>query len=164
MGLFDALRAGVIELLAHKMRSFLTMLGIIFGVAAVIAMVSISEGARYEFLEQIRLMGVDVIHIQRRSLSGDALMLARKNSPQGLSYSDAEAIREVCSFAQRVVPVCRVFGGVEPGYQEVNRFRVGMGRFIDDVDVERRARVCVLGAELKRRLFPFKDPIGQYAK
>ena len=51
MGLFDALRAGVIELLAHKMRSFLTMLGIIFGVAAVIAMVSISEGARFEFLE-----------------------------------------------------------------------------------------------------------------
>jgi putative ABC transport system permease protein len=178
MGLFDALRAGVIELLAHKMRSFLTMLGIIFGVAAVIAMVSISEGARFEFLEQIRLMGVDVIHIQRRSLSGDALMAARKKSPQGLSYSDAEAIREVCSFALRVVPVCRVFGdvevpgepihskiyGVEPGYLEVNRVRVAMGRFVDDVDVSRRSRICVLGSELKQRLFRFKDPIGQYVK
>src|SRR5439155_10722882 len=135
MGLFDALRAGVIELFAHKMRSFLTMLGIIFGVAAVIAMVSISEGARYEALQQIRLMGVNVIHIRRRALNGDALILARKKSPQGLSYSDAEAIQEVCSFAKRVVPVCRVFGDVEvpgepihssvygvvPGFQEVNR-------------------------------------------
>src|SRR5947209_2387849 len=178
MGLFDALRAGVIELFAHKMRSFLTMLGIIFGVAAVIAMVSISEGARHEALQQIRLMGIDVIHIQRRSLSGDALVEARKKSPQGLNFSDAEAIREVCTFAQRVVPVCRVFGdvevpgepihpkifGVEPGYQEVNRFRVAMGRFIDTVDVGRHARVCVLGDELKRRLFRFKDPIGQYVK
>jgi putative ABC transport system permease protein len=178
MGIFDALRAGVIELLAHKMRSFLTMLGIIFGVAAVIAMVSISEGARYEALEQIRLMGVDVIHIQRRSLSGDALTEARKKSPQGLSYSDADAIREICSFARRVVPVCRVFGdvtvpgepihskiyGVEPGYQEVNRFHVALGRFVDDVDVERRARVCVLGDELRQRLFRFTNPIGQYVK
>jgi putative ABC transport system permease protein len=178
MGLFDALRAGISELFAHKMRSFLTMLGIIFGVAAVIAMVSISEGARYEALEQIRLMGVNVIHIRRRSLSGDALMNARKKSPHGLTYSDAEAIREVCSFAKRVVPVCRVFGevevpgepiqsrvyGVVPGFQEVNRFRVGMGRFVDDVDVQRRARVCVLGHELRRRLFRFQDPIGRYVK
>jgi putative ABC transport system permease protein len=178
MGLFDALRAGIMELVAHKMRSFLTMLGIIFGVAAVIAMVSISEGARYEALEQIRLMGVDVIHIRRRSLSGDALMEARKKSPQGLSYADSEAIREVCSFARLVVPVCRVFGeievpgapvhaslyGVVPGYQEVNRFRVAAGRFVDDVDVARRARVCVLGDDLKNRLFRFQDPIGQYVR
>jgi len=104
-------------------------------------MVSISEGARYEALEQIRLMGVDVIHIQRRALSGDALTAARKRSPQGLSYSDAAAIRDVCSFAKRVVPVCRVFGdvqvpgepihskiyGVVPGFQEVNRFHVALG-------------------------------------
>src|SRR5260370_1868746 len=135
MGLFDALRAGIIELFAHKMRSFLTMLGVILGVAAVSAMVTISEGARFEALEQIRLMGVDVIHIQRRSLSGDALVEARKKSPQGLNYSDAEAIRDVCTFAQRVVPICRVFGDVEvpgdpihpklldvqPAYQELTR-------------------------------------------
>jgi putative ABC transport system permease protein len=178
MGLWDALRAGIIELWAHKMRSFLTMLGIIFGVAAVIAMVSISEGARYEALEQIRLMGVNVIHIQRRSLSGDALVAGKKKSPQGLNYSDAEAIREVCTFAKRVVPLCRVFGevevpgepmhssvfGVVPGFQEVNRFHVALGRFVDDVDVARRARVCVLGDELRKRLFRFRDPIGQYVK
>ena len=104
--------------------------------------------------------------------------MARQRSPQGLSYSDSEAIREVCSFARRVVPVCRVFGDVEvpgepihskiygvvPGFQEVNRFHIAQGRFVDDVDVARRARVCVLGDELKQRLFRFADPIGQYVK
>jgi putative ABC transport system permease protein len=123
-------------------------------------------------------MGVNVINIRRASLTGDALMVARKNSPQGLNYSDAEAIREVCSFARRVVPVCRVFGdvlvpgepiqsriyGVEPGYEVVNRLRVGTGRFVDSVDVDRRARVCVIGHELKQRLFRFENPIGRYVK
>ena len=113
MGIFDALRAGLTELFSHKMRSFLTMLGVIFGVAAVIAMVSISEGARAEALEQIRLMGVDVIHVRRQSLTGDALTAARKKSPQGLNYGDADALAQVCSFARRLVPICRVFGEVE---------------------------------------------------
>jgi putative ABC transport system permease protein len=178
MGLFDALRAGLTELFAHKLRSFLTMLGVIFGVAAVIAMVSISEGARAEALEQIRLMGVNVIHVRRQSLTGDALSAARKKSPQGLNYGDADALVQVCSFARRLVPICRVFGEVEvsgeplhariygtiPGYEQVARFRARQGRFIDDVDVRRRARVCVLGTEVKRRLFRFQDPIGQSVK
>src|SRR3712207_4959938 len=160
------------------MRSLLTMLGVIFGVAAVIAMVSISEGARYEALEQIRLMGVNVIHVRRQSLTGDALTIARKKSPHGLNYGDATALKEICSFARRLVPVCRVFGEVEvsgeplhariygtvPGYEQVARFRTATGRFIDAVDVDRRARVCVLGTEVKRRLFRFQDPIGQSVK
>jgi putative ABC transport system permease protein len=175
LGIFDALRAGLTELFAHKMRSFLTMLGVIFGVAAVIAMVSISEGARYEALEQIRLMGVNVIHVRRQSLTGDALTAATKKSPTGLNYGDAQALRQICSFAQRMVPICRVFGQVEvtgeplhsriygtiPGYEDVAHFHVHTGRFIDDVDVHRRARVCVLGTEVKRRLFRFEDPIGK---
>jgi putative ABC transport system permease protein len=178
MGLFDAMRAGLTELWAHKLRSLLTMLGVIFGVAAVIAMVSISEGARYEALEQIRLMGVNVLHVRRQSLSGEALTTARKQSPTGLNYGDALALQEICSFARRMVPVCRVFGEVDvtgeplparvfgtiPGYEQVARFRVRTGRFIDSVDVDRRARVCVLGTEVKRRLFRFQDPIGQTVK
>src|SRR3954454_22199306 len=113
MGLFDALRAGVIELYAHKMRSFLTMLGVIFGVAAVISMVSISEGAREEQQAQIRLMGVNVFHIRRQSLTGDALLTAKRKSPQGLNYGDARTIQEICTSARRIVPVCRVFGDVD---------------------------------------------------
>src|SRR5437764_3782627 len=98
------------------MRSLLTMLGVIFGVAAVIAMVSISEGARFESQEQIRLMGVNVFHIRRQSLTGDALLQARRKSPQGLNYADARTLKEICGFAKQIVPVCRVFGDVDvPG-------------------------------------------------
>jgi putative ABC transport system permease protein len=178
MGLWDALRAGLTELHAHKMRSFLTMLGVIFGVAAVIAMVSISEGARFEAQEQIRLMGVNVFHVRRQSLTGDVLLIARKNSPQGLNYGDASTLEEICAFARRIVPVCRVFGDVEvpgeplhariygtvPGYTAVSNFHVSHGRFIDDVDVNRRSRVCVIGSDIKRRLFRFSEPLGQYVK
>src|SRR5687767_8070553 len=116
MGLFAAVGAGLAELFAHKMRSLLTMLGVIFGVAAVIAMVSISEGAREEVQAQIRLLGVNVFHIRRQSLTGDALLMAKRKSPQGLNYGDARTIQEICSFARRIVPVCRVFGDVDiPG-------------------------------------------------
>jgi putative ABC transport system permease protein len=176
MGIFDALRAGLTELHSHKMRSFLTMLGVIFGVAAVIAMVSISEGAKFEAQEQIRLMGVNVFHIRRQSLTGDMLLIARKKSPQGLNYGDSRTLEEICGFVKRIVPVCRVFGDVEvpgeplharvsgtvPGYTEVAHFQVSHGRFIDDVDVNRRSRVCVIGSDIKRRLFRFTEPLGQY--
>jgi len=178
MGIFDALRAGLTELLSHKMRSFLTMLGVIFGVAAVIAMVSISEGARFEAQEQIRLMGVNVFHIRRQSLTGDMLLIARRKSPQGLNYGDARTLKEICAFVKRIVPVCRVFGDVEvpgeplharvygtvPGYMEVAHFQVSHGRFVDDVDVNRRSRVCVIGSDVKHRLFRFVEPLGQYVK
>jgi putative ABC transport system permease protein len=178
VGIVDAIRAGLIELFEHKMRSFLTMLGVIFGVAAVIAMVSIAEGAREEAQEQIRLMGVNVFHIRRQSLTGEALLVARKKSPQGLNYADARTLEQACAFARSVVPVCRVFGEVEvpgeplharvygtvPGYTQVARFQVAQGRFLDDVDVNRRSRVCVIGSEIKRRLFRFKNPIEQYVR
>jgi putative ABC transport system permease protein len=178
MGIFDAVRAGLRELFAHKMRSFLTMLGVIFGVAAVIAMVSISEGAREEAQAQIRLMGVNVFHVRRQSLTGDALRTAKRKSPQGLNYDDARTIQEICTFARRIVPVCRVFGDVDipgealhprvygtiPGYTEIAHFQVARGRFVNDTDVEQHARVCVLGSDVKRRLFRLNDPIGKYVR
>ncbi|MBN1458725.1 MAG: ABC transporter permease, partial [Armatimonadetes bacterium] len=71
MKFWAAIRTGISELLAHKLRSLLTMLGVIFGIASVISMVSIGAGARQEALEQIRLMGINVIQVNRRALSGD---------------------------------------------------------------------------------------------
>ena len=115
MGIFDAIQTGLAELLSHKMRSMLTMLGVIFGVAAVIAMVSIGEGAKQEALQQIREMGVDVIHIQRGVISGELLTKAQETSPNGLNLSDATNIREVCTFVKQVVPVREVFADVKQG-------------------------------------------------
>jgi len=175
MGILDAIQTGLSELLSHKMRSTLTMLGVIFGVAAVIAMVSIGEGAKQEALEQIRQMGNDVVHVRRASITGELATKAEERSPYGLKLSDEEAIRQECTFARRVIPVREVFAdvkigekpvavkivGTAPGYTAVTRSEVLMGRFLLDDDIRQHKAVCVLGAAAKRELFGFDNPIGK---
>lgn len=175
MGILDAIQAGLSELLSHKMRSALTMLGVIFGVAAVIAMVSIGEGAKQEALDQIRLMGIDVVHVKRALVGGELLDKAQERSPYGLKYSDAASLASVLTYARRIVPVREVFAdvrvgekpvavkivGTVPGYQRVTRSTLERGRFLLDEDVRNHLPVCVLGAAAKRELFGFDDPIGK---
>jgi len=175
MKFWAAIRTGISELLAHKLRSLLTMLGVIFGIASVISMVSIGAGVRQEAIEQIRLMGINVVRVNRRALSGDLAIEAQRQSPQGLTYGDAEALRELYDAAERVVAVCRVFAdirqsdrtipakvfGTTSDYMRVNRVELSSGRFLDAGDVDRRARVCVIGAEIKRAAFFLEDPIGK---
>jgi putative ABC transport system permease protein len=176
--IWAAILTGIAELLAHKLRSLLTMLGVIFGIASVIAMVSIGAGARQEALEQIKLMGVNVIQVNRRSLTGDLALEAQDKSPQGLTYGDALALKELYSQARRVVPVCRVFGdvladghpvpaklfGVTADYPEVARLQVAAGRFIDRFDVQNAARVCVIGSDVKRSAFFLENPLRKLLK
>ena len=178
MGILDAISTGLSELLSHKLRSALTMLGVIFGVAAVIAMVSIGEGAKQEALEQIRLMGIDVVHIRRAMTTGELLQKAQERSPYGLKYSDAESIGKTCDFARRVVPLREVFAdvkigekpvpvkivGTTPEYINVARSELQRGRFLRDEDIRDHNLVCVLGAAAKRDLFGFDDPIGKTIK
>jgi len=173
--IFSALKAGFRELWAHKLRSLLTMLGVIFGVGSVISMVSIGAGARYEMVEQIKQLGVDVVRVQRRALMGEMANEALKRSPNGLTYGDAYALDDLCKFAVEVVPVCRVFAdasidnslipsrvfGTTPAYVRVSRLPLAIGRFVDDEDVINAARVCVLGAAVKRRIFPLRSAIGE---
>ena len=83
MGILDAIQTGLSELFSHKMRSLLTMLGVIFGVAAVITMVSIGEGGKQTMLEQIRQTGIDVIHIKRGVVAGELMEKAQEKSPFG---------------------------------------------------------------------------------
>lgn len=172
------IQTGFRELSSHKLRSLLTMLGMIFGVAAVIAMVSIGEGARMETLQQIQQMGIDVLHVRRVSLAGDIQTEAQKVSPFGLNYGDAQALQNLSDFSRLVVPSCRVFGqvsvdaktidarvfGTSPGYVQTSNLTLGSGRFIDETDVASRARVCVLGADIKREAFPFENPVGKFIK
>ncbi|MHB9036237.1 MAG: ABC transporter permease [Armatimonadota bacterium] len=178
MGILDAIQTGLSELLSHKLRSMLTMLGVIFGVSAVIAMVSIGEGAKQEALDQIRQMGIDVVHVKRAVIAGELLQKAEERSPYGLKYSDVGSISEVCSYAQRVVPLREVFAdvkvGEEPvpvkvvgttsGYDEATRSKLQRGRFLMERDVADHLPVCVLGAAAKRDLFGFDDPIGKTIK
>ena len=107
MGVLDAIRTGLSELLSHKMRSALTMLGVIFGVAAVIAMVSIGEGAKQEALDQIKRMGIDVVHVKRAPIAGE--LLEKSQSKQMIEKIDQrrkdEQEKELERKAQRVSDV-----------------------------------------------------------
>jgi putative ABC transport system permease protein len=173
--IWSAIRTGISELLAHKLRSLLTMFGVIFGTASVIAMVSIGAGARQEALEQIRLMGANVIQVNRRSLTGDIATEAQRESPQGLTYGDALAVQTLYRTATRVVPVCRIVEdarrsgnsltakvyGTTADYPTVSRVAVESGRFLAAHDIESRERICVIGSEVKRAVFFSENPIGK---
>lgn len=164
------------SLAAHKLRTFLTMLGVIFGVGAVIAMLSIGEGAKQEALEQISILGINNVIVSAKEpeegLSSD-LGLAR--SP-GLSLADGENIARFTELVANVVPqrfeaVKTIYHGSDeapvrvvatiPSYVYSSSIEVERGRFITDSDNSSFAQVCVLGAKAKRSLFTFENPIGR---
>ncbi|UCE24291.1 MAG: ABC transporter permease [Candidatus Zixiibacteriota bacterium] len=166
---FDALTA-------HKLRTFLTMLGVIFGVGAVIAMLSIGEGAKQEALEQISILGINNVIVSAKvpdeGLSSDR-GLAR--SP-GLSLADGDNIAQFDEMVTLVVPqrfeaYPTIFYGSEeapvrvvatlPSYIYSSSIEVENGRFITAYDNSACAQVCVLGAKARRSLFAFSDPIGK---
>jgi putative ABC transport system permease protein len=164
------------SLLTHKLRTFLTMLGVIFGVAAVIAMLSIGEGAKQEALEQISILGINNVVVYAKipdyALSSDAGMA---RSP-GLSLQDANNIAEFTDLVENVVPI-RIEGisqitahGEEanarvvatlPSYIYSTSIEVGRGRFLNAIDDSSFAQVCVLGATTKRKLFAFSEALGK---
>ena len=113
MDLRETASLSLVGLLSHKLRTLLTMLGIIFGVAAVIAMLSIGEGAKQESLEQIRQMGISNIIVQHWQKEADeeteAADIDHNRSP-GLTWDDARSIARICLLADYVTPPARTQG------------------------------------------------------
>ncbi len=175
--LLNTIRLGVKNLLLHKMRSVLTMLGIIFGVASVIAMLAIGEGASYEAQEAIRELGSNNVIIRSikppeddRASGGQGGMAVE----YGLTYRDADRIRATIPNLNEVYPM-RIFRenvrfasrqiqaqvtGTLPSQIELLNVPVILGRFLTDVDQMYRRNVCVLSESLAIRLFDFRDPVG----
>jgi len=162
---------------SHKLRSFLTMLGIIFGVAAVIAMLSIGEGAKQQALEQIELMGIDNIIVRDTGVIGgdEEAEAQRSNFSRGLTLQDVAATAEVLTTVSAIAPqkefqldatvgditVATTVVATTPDYPRVFNFRPISGAFITDLDIRERSQVCVLGASIKEDLFYFRDPVGE---
>ena len=169
----------LVSLGAHKLRTFLTMLGVIIGVAAVVAMLSIGEGAKAEVLEQISILGINNIIVNARipeESPSDERGLQR--SP-GLSLADGENIAEFEDLVANVVPqryepFTSVYNGSQearvrvvstiPAFTYSSSINVETGRFIASSDNEQFQQVCILGAKAKRQLFAFEDPIGRSVK
>jgi putative ABC transport system permease protein len=170
---------GVQNLLVHGLRSLLTMLGMIFGVAAVVAMLSIGAGARQKVMALIEQMGVHNLIVEaKETLEWQAHDKIRKLSP-GLTLQDYRVIQDdlqgviastprkrltpskIIPKAQQDMPALM---GVYPNYQQIAGLNLVSGRFFDQSDEDRAAPVCVLGAAAKWSLFGSANPLGQYVK
>ncbi len=169
-------RVSLESLLVHKFRTFLTMLGIIFGVAAVIAMLSIGEGARQDALEQIELLGVRNIIIEGTvPAESQGLDEAGGRSP-GLTMADAENFALLTNLFDRIVPAQVAEGikayyadaeadirmvGTTPNYFSVLNLALRQGTFLRPQDSKDQSQVCVISPDVKRNLFGFSDPMGK---
>jgi len=174
------LRLGLENLRAHKLRSLLTMLGMIFGVAAVVAMLSIGAGAQQEVMAFIEQLGVRNLIVEAREApDNQALQKVRKLS-SGLSFQDLRIIQSnidnisAASARKRFTPsklMPKPIGtdlpmvyGIAPAYATIGNLKVASGRFFDDAETSAAAPVAVLGEAASAAIFGADDPIGRYVK
>jgi putative ABC transport system permease protein len=173
------LKMGLASLFAHKLRSLLTMLGMIFGVGAVVAMLSITAGAQKEMMSFIDQLGVNNIIVEaREALDRNELQTIRAISP-GLTFRDFRAISENVSGLAAITPRKRFkpqkllpkttqeppqLIGVYPNFMEINSLKLIAGRFFTDEENRASAPVCVLGETAKVNLLGYDDAIGKYVK
>jgi putative ABC transport system permease protein len=170
---------GLSSLLAHKLRSLLTMLGMIFGVGAVVAMLSITAGAQKEMMSFIDQLGVNNIIVEaREAVDRNELQQTRAISP-GLTFRDFRAISENVQGLealtprkkfkpQRVLPKTSQeppqLVGVLPNFIDINSLKLVAGRFFTAEENTQSAPVCVLGDSAKVNLLGFDDAVGKYVK
>ncbi len=170
--------------LANRMRSILTGLGIIFGVAAVIAMLAIGNGAQQEVIEQMKLVGVNNIVIRpvvvqsEEALGEEEAGQEKKKFSPGLNSQDLDAIKEVVPGINKISPEIILdtylinngirrtakLVGIEPNYFDLFNFQLDQGRNFSDYHLKHGSPVCIIGYSIKSKFFPFEDPIGKYLK
>jgi putative ABC transport system permease protein len=176
MNLFESVRIALTSLAANKMRAALTMLGIVIGVAAVIALMGIGRGAQAAIDSQINGLGTNLLFVSPGSTNEGGVRTAQ-GSAQTLTYQDAQALADPnnAPAIAEVAPEMRAFGqvvyrgsnvnspvvGVTPEYSDVRNYTVDDGDFIAQTNVQATAPVAVLGANVASELFNGAEPVGQ---
>ena len=170
----DSLSAAWAGVITHKLRSSLTMLGIVIGITAVIALMSIGRGVEAEIISQIESLGSNLVFITPGWTTEEEAWAAA-GSAQTLTQEDAAAIAEQVPYVSSVAPVLatnlqtvgggenmmtQVFG-VTPEHMQVNNLEIAHGAFFTEYEYQRGAKVAVLGSDVKETLFGDADPIGQ---
>jgi putative ABC transport system permease protein len=171
--------------LANKLRTFLTALGIIFGVSAVIAMVAIGSGAQQEIMDQIKLVGVNnivikpIVEQKEGQLDENASTeTGKKNLSTGLTIYDAASIENIIPGISRISPEIIIdtyvtrnafrrsakLVGVDNNYFEVSGFDLSQGRYFNEEHLKYGRAVCIIGSSIKSRFFSEEDPIGKKIK
>jgi len=161
--------------ITHKLRSFLTMLGIVIGVGAVITLMSVGKGSTEQILSNIESMGANLVSISGGASMSSGGVRGAAGGSNTLTMEDAEAIAEEVSGISAVAcssssNLQLIFGsenmnasvtGVTTGYQEVNNLEIAGGSFFTDEEFDRGARVAVIGSDVAETLFPGISPLGQ---
>src|SRR5665647_778535 len=176
------IRIAVESILSNKLKSILTALGIIFGVAAVISMLAIGKGAQQEILDQIKMVGVNNILIspivQEKEAGTDESEKQLNKFSRGLTLLDVDAIRSTIPAVQRISPEISFNStivlsgmrytaklvGVSNDYFELYNLPLAQGMFFNDYQEEYGIQVCIIGANIRAKFFSQVDPIGQYLK
>ncbi len=167
----ETIRTAWRSLTSNRMRTALTGLGMVIGVAAVVSVLSIGEGAQSQVEGRIRAMGSNLLTVRPESGRSGAV---RSGSVQTLTLEDAEAMRQIPGVAAvspevsgnaqvkyRELNQSASIIGVMPDYLQVRALEVGQGLAISDVDVRERQRVAVMGSTLAKNLFPGESALGQ---
>ena len=182
MRIFEGVSVGISAIRSNKLRSLLTMLGIIIGVASVLAMIAIGDGAKMIVLQDAqKLGGVNQFTMYRSSHKRVNNRWVPNRSNEYFEYEDVLAIEAECPSVKLVVPripewrgvLVQAAGGAEhrTGYNGVNAsfseamdWDIQQGRFITNEDIDNEAKVCVLGSEVTAALFGNQSPLGKEIK
>jgi putative ABC transport system permease protein len=170
---------GLSSLLVHKLRTLLTMLGMIFGVGAVVAMLAITAGVEKEMLSYIDLLGVNNIIIEAKEAVDRNELQARRAVSPGMSFRDFRAIKENTQGIELATPRKRfkplkvlpkttaeppMLIGVEPSYKDIESLKLVEGRFFTDEENSQSTPVCVLGESAKVNLLGYEPAVGKFVK
>ena len=172
MNLLGTIRVAIRALQRNKLRSFLTMLGVIIGILSVVAMLAIGAGARTELAKQFAALGTNVLFVMPgATTSGGAS--GGMGSVSTLTTGDVTAIEKDCTAVKRAAGLLRSAGlitvdgknwsapvyGTTPGYFEVRDWGLQSGRLYNDADYDSGSAVCVIGNTVKENLFGESDPV-----
>ncbi len=178
MNYTNLLKIALVAIAANKMRSFLTALGIIIGIASVITMLAIGQGTKQSIQANISEMGSNMIMISpgadmRGGVRQDA------SSMETLKLTDYQAIKDECSYVKAVSPLVNKSGqwiygnnntpstlyGINQDYLEIRQISVSDGEMFTDADIKSSAKVCILGQTVVDNLFPDgSDPVGKVVR
>lgn len=165
-------------LLLHKLRSLLSVLGIVFGIGAFIAMLAIGAGAKQEILEQIAQLGTNTILVKALAPAEEQVQRGREQLSQGLTLGDVKRIFQISPIIRHLAAIrefsfpiqyqqrmtqARILATTSE-YQHTASVALAQGRFLTDTDEQEGQRVCVLGAEIQQTLFAFQNPLGEMIK
>ena len=176
MSLAKTLRTALRALTTNKMRSALTVLGIVIGVASVISLMSIGEGSQAAITSNIEALGTNLLFV-RAGASSQGVVRGAQGSAATLTLADAEALAQASSVAA-VAPQVSTFAqvvaggentntqilGVTPEYLSVRNYKVADGEFIAEAQVQAKSMVAVLGSSVAETLFGDTSAVGQYIK